>query len=78
MKEKDLIMKCKNRLLNNGLKTSIHEELSCLSKKKYDTYWQAKFAADEQMSFCPCLKLRVYECEYCNKWHMTKDSRVEL
>lgn len=34
-------------MMSDGLKHSMHEELSCRSKNRYESYWQAKFAADE-------------------------------
>ena len=45
-------------------------ERSCTSKNKYDSEWQAKFAADEQMKRCN-VKLSWYKCKYCNGWHLT-------
>lgn len=45
--------------------------LSCKSKNRYESYWQAKFAADEQMQYHRGLKLDIYECEFCGGWHLT-------
>lgn len=47
------------------------EQRSCKSKNRYDTYWQAKFVADEQMNKHRCLKLKIYECKFCHGWHLT-------
>lgn len=40
----------------------LYEAYSCKSKNRYSTYWQAKFAADEQMQRNAGLKLKIYEC----------------
>lgn len=49
---------------------SMHEALSCKTKKRYDTYWQAKFAADEQTKIHYSLELSIYECKFCGGWHL--------
>ena len=49
---------------------SMHEALSCKSKQRYGTYWQAKFAANEQMQFHRELDLSIYECSFCGGWHL--------
>ena len=49
-------------------------ERSCLSKVKYETEWQAKFAADECYQKSK-IKLHWYHCEYCNRWHLTSSSK---
>jgi len=48
-----------------------YEFLSCKSKNRYESYWQAKFAANEQMQYHRGLKLDIYECEFCGGWHLT-------
>lgn len=48
-----------------------HEYKSCKSKNRYDTYWQAKFIANEQMDRNHSLKLKIYKCKFCGGWHLT-------
>ena len=55
----------------NDVSDDQYEILSCKSKKRYETYWQAKFAADEQMQYHKNVKLGIYECQFCNGWHLT-------
>ena len=43
---------------------------SCKDKVKYETEWQAKFAADEQYDIRHTV-LDWYKCKYCNSWHLT-------
>ena len=50
---------------------SEYEVLSCKSKRRYDTYWQAKFIADEQMARNRKLKLKIYQCKFCDGWHLS-------
>lgn len=45
-------------------------QLSCKSKKTYESAWLAKFAADEQYTTY-FKKLTWYKCKYCGKWHLT-------
>ena len=45
---------------------------SCTSKKRYESEWQAKFAADESMSMQRGLRLSWYQCKYCGGWHLTE------
>lgn len=52
-------------------------ERSCRSKNAYDSEYQAKFAADEQMSFHRGLRLSWYRCRYCGKWHLTKSLKQD-
>ena len=49
----------------------MREVLSCTSKARYETYWQARYAAREQEARTPGLRLGLYECEYCGGWHLT-------
>lgn len=46
---------------------------SCASKNSYESEWQAKFAADEQMKRCK-ISLSWYKCKYCGNWHLTSRS----
>lgn len=59
-------------MMSDGLKHSMYEELSCRSKNRYESYWQAKFAADEQMQYHRSLKLCVYQCKFCGGWHLAR------
>ena len=45
---------------------------SCTSKKRYESEWQAKFAADESMARQRSLRLSWYQCKYCSGWHLTE------
>ena len=60
--------------INKMLYDDTYEVLSCKSKNRYETYWQAKFAADEQMQHHNGLKLDIYECKFCGGWHLASRS----
>lgn len=46
---------------------------SCQTKRQYLTEQQAKKSAEYQMLINYELNLSVYKCEYCCKWHLTKN-----
>lgn len=49
--------------------------MTCEGKKRYDTDWQAKFAADETWeSSKHTVDLTQYECPYCGFWHLTHNN----
>lgn len=50
-----------------------YEVMSCKSKNRYETFWQAKFVADEQMQKHRNLKLDIYECKFCGGWHLASE-----
>ncbi|OYX43378.1 hypothetical protein B7Y94_01560 [Candidatus Saccharibacteria bacterium 32-49-12] len=50
-------------------------DLACHSKRRYPSQKQALDAAEVQMLQQPSLKLRVYNCQICGKWHLTRASR---
>lgn len=58
------------RALCNSFHNDNYEMMSCKSKNRYETYWQAKFVADEQMQRHKGLILDIYECKFCGGWHL--------
>lgn len=61
----------KRHLFDDGM----HEQLSCKSKNRYETFWQAHVVANEQMERHPGLKLHIYECDYCSGWHLASECK---
>lgn len=45
---------------------------SCSYKRRYDTEWDAKYAAERQERLHAGLRLDWYLCGYCGKWHLTE------
>lgn len=52
--------------------TSLHA--SCLSKRRFNNESQAIDAAEYQMLENMNLELRTYKCDFCHKWHLTRNS----
>jgi len=49
------------------------EHLSCLSKKKYKTVSLASDAGKTQVYNSKfTIQLYIYECDYCNEFHLTQ------
>lgn len=47
--------------------------MTCVSKKSYPTYWQAKYAADRFFEHRQ-IRLNIYQCPFCKQWHLTHDA----
>lgn len=43
----------------------------CSHKRAYESEYEAQRVAEHQMGKTPGLELRVYECDGCEKYHLT-------
>lgn len=60
---------------SNPLYERMHFQMTCEGKKRYDTDWQAKFAADETWERSKhTVDLTQYKCPYCGFWHLTHNN----
>jgi hypothetical protein len=48
-------------------------QTTCLSKRRFNNEQSALKAADDQMLINMSLSLRVYKCDYCTGWHLTRN-----
>jgi len=50
-------------------------QTACLSKRHFDNEQSALKAADDQILMNISLNLRVYKCDYCTGWHLTRNTK---
>jgi len=60
---------------NKSIKHVQSPIVSCSPKRQFDKEKIAKEAAEYQMLIKPSLELSVYQCNICNKWHLTRQPR---
>jgi len=53
------------------LATSVQAD--CTSKRRFNNEQSSLKAADDQMLINMNIELRVYKCDQCNGWHLTRN-----
>jgi len=48
------------------------KHFNCLNKRSYLSSKEAQSIAEYQMLIKPFLELKVYHCDICFKWHLTR------